>query len=82
MERDNNTSLSSGPYRFYQHKDSQYLGMSCAQPHLLYQVIRHHDARFTHLRGRLIAARALSLRACTVVRSPHLSAHLGLGRIN
>ena len=82
MERDNDTSLSSGPYGFYQHEDSQYSGMSYAQPHLPYQVIRRHDARFTHSHGRLIAAPALSLRACTVVRSPHPSAHLGLGRID
>ena len=82
MERDNNTSLSSGPYGFYQHEDSQYSGMSYAQPHLPYQVIRRHDARFTHSRGRLIAAHALSLRACAVVRSPHLSAHLRLRRID
>ena len=82
MERDNDTNLSSGPYRFYQHEDSQYSGMSYAQPHLLYQVIRCHDARFTHSRGHLIAAPALSLRACAVVRSLHLSAHLWLGRID
>ena len=82
MERDNDTSLSSGPYGFYQHEDSQYSGMSYAQPHLLYQVIRHHDARFTHSHGRFIAAPTLSLRACAVVRSLHLSAHLGLGCID
>jgi hypothetical protein len=82
MERDNDTSLSSGLYGFYQHEDSQYSGMSYTQPHLPYQVIRCHDARFTHSRGCLIAARALSLRACAVVRSPHLSAHLGLGHID
>ena len=61
---------------------AQYSGMSYAQPHLPYQVIRHHDAHFTHSHGRLIAAPALSLRACAVVQSPHLSAHLGLGRID
>ena len=82
MEQDNDTSLSSGPYRFYQHEDSQYLGMSYAQPHLPYQVIRCHDARFTHSCGCLIAAPALSLRACAVVRSPYLSTHLGLRCIN
>ena len=61
------TSLSSGPYGFYQHEDSQYSGMSYAQPHLPYQVIRCHDTHFTHLRGHLIAAPTLSLRACAVV---------------
>ena len=69
MERDNDTSLSSGPYGFYQHEDNQYSGMSYAQPHLPYQVIRCHDTHFTHLRGHLIAAPTLSLRACAVVRS-------------
>ena len=51
MEQDNNTSLSSGPYRFYQHEDSQYLGTSYAQPHLPYQVMLHtgHVLLNTHL---------------------------------